>query len=73
MGIYMYNVVQEYEKKGKDVNAQKPRFSSEFAPNSFWASMQYYIEISCNFYSKRMKIFAQLLHDFRANLIGNPT
>ena len=28
--------------------------------------MQNVIEISCNFYSKRKKIFAQLLYDFRA-------
>ena len=30
--------------------------------------MRNYNEISCNFNSKRQKIFAQLLHDFRADM-----
>ena len=31
--------------------------------------MQNYIEISCNFYSKRKKIFEHFLHNFRAKKI----
>ena len=34
--------------------------------NSFCTSLRNYIKIVCDFYSKRKKFYAQLLHDFRA-------
>ena len=34
--------------------------------------MQNDVEISCNIYSKRKKIFAQLLHDFREKIDWKP-
>ena len=57
----------EITKEQKITRYAKTKILFRICAKQLCASMRNYIEISCNFYSKLKKIFAQLLYNFRAN------